>query len=160
MIHSLTASLNVYSVPVKQEQKHLCIPRQTEALLGLTVFSCPHQKKRTNQFKIAKQQGNKKKFPSLFHTRVFNYEFIQTKISEISLLPQSLARGAFKPTTAEEKGRSRAPAFQTISSESMFQPVYLHGPVRFLCVKQESFVSTLFWGVLLAFFKIPVYLKK
>lgn len=122
MIHSLSASLNVYSVHVKQEQKHRCIPRKTEALLGLTVFSCPHQQKEPTNLKLLSSRENIF-FPHLFHTRVFNYEFIQTKISEISLLQQSLAWGAFKPTTAEQKGRSRAPAFQTISFESMLQPV-------------------------------------
>lgn len=64
---------------------------------------------------------------------------MQTKISALSLLQQSVARGAFKPTNAEQRGWSRAPAFQTISFESMLQPVYLHDPIHFLCFKQDSF---------------------
>lgn len=156
MIHSLSTSLNVYSVHIKQEQKH---PQTNRSTFRFDSFFLPPPTERTNQFEIAKQQGEKI-FPHLFHTRVFNYEFIQTKISEISLLQQSLAWGAFKPTRQSRRGGAEPQYFRQSALKACYS---LFGClVLFIfCFKQESFAWALIGGFLLVvFFFFNVHLFK
>lgn len=158
MIHSLSTSLNVYSVHIKQEQKH---PQTNRSTFRFDSFFLPPPTERTNQFEIAKQQGEKI-FPHLFHTRVFNYEFIQTKISEISLLQQSLAWGAFKPTRQSRRGGAEPQYFRQSALKACYS---LFGClVLFIfCVSNKSRLLEHWLGVfclLFFFFFFNVHLFK
>lgn len=94
MIHFFSASLNVYTVHVKQEQNHCCIPRQKEALLGLTVFSCPHQEKEPTNLKLLSSREKKNSpisfTPEYLIMNLFKQKFQRSHCSN-SLLPEVLS---------------------------------------------------------------------